>query len=435
MRVLIFHHPFPLPMGSSANAVWTRVLALFANFVGTADFPIEVSVCLPERRKDAFLSKLDQAGAANLTLSIHGMPEETIVGAIRAAGKNLRDIDREFYAALPEPLLKLVDRTIPDPVRRLKPDVVLGFGYPVSWLKPLFPGALVLNSETSSFSRYPFTPSFYFDHAGMFAKSSLRQVMSSIRNREWTPAAATLSETYNVRARSLGWSQAAGTAAFGLRHEPRRPQILLALQASGYSSFDSIVRYGNQFEYLFDVVSQVPTDVGVIATEHPTAPASARFLTQEEKTELGSIFPNLKFLQSGPGSYDQTSQMVLPFVDAIWTVSSNLAQLAAFWGRLVGTPAQSPYAFLSDSSDIASLCDNVLRRAKRSNPDDPAYFAWQFRHYVVPTEYLQKPGWFAAYLKKRIAGAAEPAIRAFPETGEPRFADAVLQIGSGELAN
>jgi hypothetical protein len=397
--------------------------------LATADFPIDLSVCLPERRAEGFLNQLDRVSPPNSTLNIHRMAEKTIVDAIRASGKSIREIDREFYAAIPEPLIQLTDRILPNPVRTLKPDVVLGFGYPVSWLKQLFPDALVLNSETSSFSRPPFTMSSYFDHVGMFAKSALLPVMSSVRNGEWTPTAATLLQTDDVRSRSLSWAQAAGTAAFGLRREPRPPRILLALQASGYASFDAIVQYGNQFEYLFDVLSRVPAEIDVIATEHPTAPASAHFLTQAEMTELNSIFPNLKFVKRGPKFYTQTSQMVLPFVDAIWTVSSNLAQLAAFWGRLVGTPVQSPYAFLSDANDIVSVCDKVLQRAKRADRDYTTYFAWHFRHYIVPLKYLEQPGWFAAYLKKRVAVAADPPIRAFPETDESAFGDAMLYKG------
>ncbi len=427
MRVLIFHHPFPLPMGAAANLIWIRVLALFADSLATADFPIDLSVCLPERRVAGFLQKLNRVDSSTLTLNIHRMPEKTIVDAVRASGKSLRDIDREFYAARPDALCPLMDRVVPDSVRSLKPDVVLGFGYPISWIKPWFPDAFVLNSETTSFSRQPFKLSFYFDHAGMFASSALFQVKAGIRNGEWTPKAAALLETGDVRARSLRWAEAAGTAAFGLRRERERPRILLALQASGYTSFDAIVRYGNQFEYLFDILSRVPSDIDVIATEHPTA-QTARFLTPEERAELNSIFPNLKFVKSG--SFIQTSQMVLPFVDGLWTVSSNLAQLAAFWGRLVGTPVQSPYAFLSDANDIESLCDKVPQRAERTDPDDAAYFAWLFGHYIVPVKQLQEPGWFAAYLKTRIAVAAEKLIHAFPETNHPGSWEAMLHEGN-----
>jgi len=248
MRVLIFHHPFPLPMGAAANLAWIRALALFANSLATAGFPVDLSVCLPERRVAGFLEKLDRADPSNLTLNIHPMPEETIVDAVRATGKTLREIDREFYAARPDAVCPLMDRVVPDSVRSLKPDVVLGFGYPISLIKQLFPDAFVLNSETTSFSRPPFKLSFYFDHAGLFANSALSQIKSSIRNREWTPTAAALRETDEVRSRSLRWAQSAGTAAFGLRRE-RLPRILLALQASGYTSFDAVVRYGNQFEY------------------------------------------------------------------------------------------------------------------------------------------------------------------------------------------
>jgi hypothetical protein len=122
--------------------------------------------------------------------------------------------------------------------------------------------------------------------------------------------------------------------------------------------------------------------------------------------------------------------MVLPFVDGLWTVSSNLSQLAAFWGRLVGTPVQSPFAFLSDSTDIESLCDKVLQRAERTDLDGAAYFAWLFGHYIVPVKHLQEPGWFAAYLKTRVAVAAKPPINAFPETSHPSSWDAMLNEGN-----
>lgn len=413
-------------MGAAANLIWLRVLAIFTNALATAGFPVDLTVCLPERRVEGFLDKLDKVNSPDFTLTVHRMPETAIVDAVRTAGKRLREIDREFYAARPDDICPLMDSVVPDSVRSLKPDIVIGFGYPISWIKPWFPDALVLNSETTSFSRQPFKLSFYFDHIGMFASSALFQVKSSIRKGEWTPTTASLQETDEIRSRSLRWADAAGATVFGLRKEPRQLRILLALQASGYTSFDAIVRYGNQFEYLFDIVSRVPTNIDVIATEHPTA-YTARFLTDEERAELNAIFPNLKFVKSG--SFIQTSQMVLPFVDGLWSVSSNLSQLAAFWGRLVGTPVQSPYAFLSDSNDIESLCDKILQRTERTDSDGAAYFAWLFRHYIVPMKYLEQPGWFAAYLKTRIALAGKPPIRAFPETGISSFREAILHTG------
>ena len=44
---------------------------------------------------------------------------------------------------------------------------------------------------------------------------------------------------------------------------------LLPLQVSNEFSFDGLVSYRTQFEYLYDVLAAAPKDVAVIVTEHP----------------------------------------------------------------------------------------------------------------------------------------------------------------------
>ena len=70
-----------------------------------------------------------------------------------------------------------------------------------------------------------------------------------------------------------------------------------------------------------------------------------------------------------------------------------------------------------------------MQRAERTDPDCAAYFARLFGHYIVPVKHLQTPGWFAAYLRRRVAVAAEPLIHAFPETNDPSSWEGMLHEG------
>jgi hypothetical protein len=99
---------------------------------------------------------------------------------------------------------------------------------------------------------------------------------------------------------------------------------LLPLQISNAFSFDAMVNYRTQFEYLYDFLAAAPKDVGVIVTEHPQGePVLRRSGPFSNIDTLGRTFPNTIFLDEFR-RYQSPAQFLVPRVDGVWSVSSSV---------------------------------------------------------------------------------------------------------------
>src|SRR6202035_3212718 len=112
-----------------------------------------------------------------------------------------------------------------------------------------------------------------------------------------------------------------------------RPLIVLPLQVSHHYSFDQQAGYRAQFELLRDVLSATPRDVGVIATEYLECEEVLKTRGFGENLNyLRHTFPNLIF-RDDFRSWFTPSQFLVPRVDGVWTVSSNVGYQAMLFNR------------------------------------------------------------------------------------------------------
>src|SRR6185503_19406176 len=148
-----------------------------------------------------------------------------------------------------------------------EPDIIIGFAGQANYLARLWPSALRLHIERGHFGRDPYPFSMYFDHVGTHARSAVARAGGLKLAYPLTSDGRTLVSAFR--------SQMA--AAFDCM-DPFRTQTLrkrfdrlclLPLQVSNEFSFDGLVGYRTQFEYLYDILAAAPKDVAVIVTEHP----------------------------------------------------------------------------------------------------------------------------------------------------------------------
>ena len=146
------------------------------------------------------------------------------------------------------------------------PDVIISFGIQTDFLAPLWPNALRLHVESGPFSRNPYPFSLFFDHLGMYGRWIVGQAGQRLRTHRATDDAVGLVSAFRTR-NTYALDAVDPFHAVDFRAKFDR-LVLLPLQVSNYYSFDRQSRYRTQFEYLLDVLSAAPRDVGVIVTEY-----------------------------------------------------------------------------------------------------------------------------------------------------------------------
>src|SRR5262249_37071415 len=166
-----------------------------------------------------------------------------------------------------------------------------------------------------------------------------------------------------------------------IRFAPRTFAITLSdfaffhCQTSNAFSFDGLVKYRTQFEYLYDVLAAAPKDVGVIVTEHPYGePVLKRSGPYANIEALRGTFSNLIFLDEFR-RYELPSQFLVRQVDGVWTVHSRIFLLCSavasprtlilFWlGCSSATSCLRPcWRTAAGSMTISSV--GLMRRVRR----------------------------------------------------------------------
>ena len=164
------------------------------------------------------------------------------------------------------PALQVITDEVARSVGGFEPDVIISFGIQIDFLAALWPNALRLHMESGPFSRNPYPFSLFFDHLGMYGRSIVGQAGDRLRVR---PAP---SDLLGVASAFRTCNTLALDAVDPFRTVDLRAKfdrlVLLPLQVSNYYSFNEQTRYRTQFEYLLDVLSACPRDVGVIVTEY-----------------------------------------------------------------------------------------------------------------------------------------------------------------------
>ena len=257
----------------------------------------------------------------------------------------------------------------------------------------------------------------YFDHVGTHARSAVARAGGLKLAYPLTSDGRTLVSAFR--------SQMA--AAFDCL-DPFRTQALrkrfdrlclLPLQVSNEFSFDGVVNYRTQFEYLYDVLAAAPKDVAVIVTEHPNGdPVLRRSGSCANIDMLRRTFPNIVFLDEFR-QCQSPSQLLVPRVDGVWTVSSSVGYQALLFSRLLGSPSSTE---LSNVADATTLEDFFARLGHRrsTNVDADNFLAWLLERYLVPASLLTDGRWFHDYLQRRLDAArrASDPIDAFVPTAD-----------------
>jgi len=298
--------------------------------------------------------------------------------------------------------LQLLANEIRSASKDFIPDVVISFGIQISFLQAIWPNALLLHTEASPYSRNPYPWSIFFDHLGIFGRSVIGQAGARLRRRAASADMAALAGAFQIRnLNALKSINPLPIPIDRLRSQYSR-LCLLPLQVSNHYSFDQQASYRTQFEYLIDVLSMAPEHVGIVATEYNEWGSVLKTDGPGKNLSyLRQSFPNLIF-HNASLRWNSPSQFLVPCVDGVWSVSSNVGIQALLFDRLLGCPPTSHLAKLADATSVKEFFGELDRDAPRNNRN---FVAWQLERYLIPQSFLSDGRWLCDYLSRRVDAA------------------------------
>src|SRR5262249_28147725 len=288
-------------------------------------------------------------------IRIAEIQETTLLRRLSALGVVPTALDRLAYGSNGEhhPALCVLAEEVLRASAGFVPDVVISFATPTGFLARSWPGALRLHVEAGPYSRNPYPESLFFDHLGMYGRSVIARAPTRLREFTVQPEQAEF-----VAAFRRHYAAVLETIDPFRDVDLRGPfdrVCLLPLQVSNWYGFDEQVTYRTQFEFLIDVLCATPPDVRVVVTEYPDwGPVIKRSGPGRNLDYLRRTFPNMLFLEAF-NSYQSPSQSLVPRVDGVWSVSSNVAYQALLFGRLLGTPPSTHLAGISHTTKFAEF--------------------------------------------------------------------------------
>lgn len=397
MKIACYIHPVPVPIGPNADYFWFTTLARLLQTMRRADATEGMLIS-----RTWLHSFAKEQGALSLLEGVRiGVIEETSLWhRLRAPGVLPTALARLAYSTGAEthPALQILADEVARCSHGFEPDVVIAFGIQADFLAQLWPKALRLHVETGAYTRNPYPRSLYFDHLGVYHHSAVGKLGKRLRAGTTSNDGRTLVSTFRAHFESA----LASIDPFH-RHDLRsacRRLILLPLQVSNHYSFDQQAGYRTQFELLLDVLSATPRDVGVIATEYLESDEVLRTRGFGENLNyLRHVFPNLIFHEDFR-SWSTPSQFLVPRVDGVWTVSSNVGFQAMLFNRILGTPATTYLAGIADTNVFHDFIDRLGRPVKAD-----AFLAWQLERYLVPELLFSDGHWLHDYLARRLDAA------------------------------
>lgn len=220
-----------------------------------------------------------------------------------------------------------------------EPDLVLSWTEN-AYVRHIFRGTPILYAEMGPIPRIGFVHTVHLDPVGHQTNS----VFERLKPLEWVPDAHSslvdawhrhVAERVAIRLRTSGMEDWITTLPKG------RKRILVALQPNDWLTYEGIGPSLDPTSFLRLVASSASEDDVIIPQWHPgqTVPSDAMlaFLVRE--------YPNLAI--PPPAWRQNQSELLLPYIDAVTTISSNVALAGAIRGLDINVYGRCKFSALA----------------------------------------------------------------------------------------
>ncbi len=230
------------------------------------------------------------------------------------------------------------------------PNIILQFNHHAPYLLSAFKDSRLFNFYEGGLSRTPFPMSWRFE-SGKFqvGSDSINKMTSALNNNDALPPNEVVDFIRNNSFAALDRINPFKEKLQQWKKKYRR-LYLLPLQVSGEVSFGALCEYECQYHFLIDVLENTPADVGLIVTEHPWIPV----ITREMNDELSYRFPNYIY-EAEFSLIMNVSTHLVPYVDAVITVSSSLFWHAALMGKTCCGLGAGEFSMIADTNSLQGL--------------------------------------------------------------------------------
>ncbi len=264
-----------------------------------------------------------------------------------------------------------------------EPEIIITWT-PAPFLKKLFPDALILHKESGLFQRAPFPSTFFLDPLGGYKRSIIPHVVENLKTRKLPPIY--LETLERLRTHFCGWTLE--TSPFKDIIDPYRAQfkylLLLPLQYNGYFTFDGVSKFRTQLELAEYVLESVSENVGVIITRH----TYSSFSELEEEYVINK-FKNAIFIAES-NHYKNPSDLMIPYVDGVATVTSTTGLKALFWKKKLISLCDPYLGWVDDATDLSNS-DALFSTPYDAEKDK--FLAWFILCYSLPQHYNGSKNW------------------------------------------
>lgn len=238
---------------------------------------------------------------------------------------------------------RLADLLKADLPSGFEPDIILVWEAPMSCLGEIFPKARIIYQMPGFFSRAPFANLVAFD-TGLLADSTVPTNQSV--------SAAEISALEDLRDHEARFLSSIAPTQVSINDLKQRFRsiVLLPLQIDGYFMIDSVLGRRSQFDVLVDIMTRMPVNQALVVTNYWSGQTRSAVLTAQNISYMRSRFPNFAYFESFD-KIPSVSQLLVPEMDGVITISSSLGYQAAFWQKpllALGASHITPFATTND---------------------------------------------------------------------------------------
>lgn len=277
------------------------------------------------------------------------------------------------------------------------PDLIIEQGYTAGckiW-NNIFKNALCLTTENAIFSRPPFKRTISYDPFNSAPYNFLVKYTNEIR-------AVKINKQQNVKIKKLksrvtklinNLSPLDKEMAF--YKNKFKKLLLIPLVGNKFVELFEGCFYKSESELINSVLSSIPSNYGLIVTQHDTAGS----LRQEDIEYFSAKYPNFIFLQkTNIKGFTSNSLYYFKYIDAVINITSKTAFFALLWNKPVLSLAKEYNDWFKDGQGIEDL-EKVLSKPviEKNN-----ILYWYLTHYVLFEQDFYKKDFLFNYMKDKI---------------------------------
>lgn len=229
--------------------------------------------------------------------------------------------------------------------------------------KEVFPRSKVVFFETGLVCHLPFQQFHVFDPYGTFQSGAYFSKHKETDIGDEVEAYEPILNEVGSVIRSFSrkyLAEAGGRSA--LRRDFSRV-ALLPLQVSDSPSFQGAVPFKSQFAFLDFILSQIPSDVGLLVTEHPSFPQ----ITATQHEYLSETYPSYIYSPRLQRLWSP-SCVALPAVDAVISVSSTVLLQAHALGLRAFSVGDGAFSAMNTSPDLGTFIADLANGVEFTTP-------------------------------------------------------------------